>query len=133
MTKILKKKEIQNERNELSHTCVKPLSPYILFMWWCQISGWIAHNDVEFLWWHNMKNIQTLKKKDSEIEREKTHNEKKHTCIEPLREGDLDWERRGDRKWEKEETDLNWFEERIATTIARQRECPMWHLRGHQC
>jgi hypothetical protein len=50
-----------------------------------------------------------------------------------LREGDLDWERRGDRKWEKEETDLNWFEERIATTIARQRECPMWHLRGHQC
>jgi hypothetical protein len=31
-----------------------------------------------------------LKKKDSEIERKKIHNEKKHTCIEPLKEGDLD-------------------------------------------
>jgi len=36
------KTEIQSERNELSHTCVQPLSPYVLFMSWCQIFGWMV-------------------------------------------------------------------------------------------
>jgi hypothetical protein len=49
------------------------------------------------------------------------------------RKGRFRLRERGRSRVGESEIDLNWSEERIAATIAGQRECPMWHLGGHQC